>query len=141
MASNTPSTSSPVEKKAKRKILTVHQKILVIEDYEKGMSRGALMEKYSLKKTTLHDILKAKEKTKAIMLQLEGTSDSAKVCRKRKIEKESLDDAVYQWYVQERTEGVPVRGVDIQHATTCTPEILYTPEPPASLFDSEEEVE
>ena len=29
---------------------------------------------------------------------------------------ENLDEAVYKWYVQQRAEGLPVRGVDIQNA-------------------------
>ena len=38
------------------------QKLQVIEDSERGMSRVQLMVKYDLKKTTVHDILKAKDK-------------------------------------------------------------------------------
>ncbi|KAK8388013.1 hypothetical protein O3P69_020117 [Scylla paramamosain] len=46
----------------KRKNLSLAQKMEVIADSEKGMSRMQLMERYGLKKTTLHDILKAKDK-------------------------------------------------------------------------------
>ena len=96
--------------------LSVPEKIAVIEDHEKGMTRAQLMDKYGLKKTTVHDILKAREKTRGIMRTIESTKDKNKIFRKRKLDKENLDDAVFKWYTQERAEGVPVRGVDIQHA-------------------------
>lgn len=34
----------------------------------------------------------------------------------RKAQQESLDEAVYKWYIQERAKGVTVNGLDMQHA-------------------------
>ncbi|MPC81639.1 Tigger transposable element-derived protein 7 [Portunus trituberculatus] len=82
------------------------EKFEVISDYEKGMTRLQLMEKYGLKKTTIHDLLKSKDKEKK----------GKPVYRKRRLAQENLDEAVYKWYTQERAEGVAVRGIDIQHA-------------------------
>ena len=94
----------------------MQEKFKVIEDHENGMTRVQIMDKYNLKKTTVHDIIKAKEKTKNIIKNIECTRRSGKVYRHRKIPLENLDEAVYKWYTQERAEGVPIRGVDIQHA-------------------------
>ncbi|XP_063875713.1 tigger transposable element-derived protein 7-like isoform X4 [Scylla paramamosain] len=101
----------------KRKNLSLAQKMEVIADSEKGMSRMQLMERYGLKKTTLHDILKAKDKVREAVRQMDCVSKgAAKVFRTRKLPQENLEEAVYKWYAQQRAEGVPVRGVDIQHA-------------------------
>ncbi|QQP42192.1 Uncharacterized protein FKW44_016785 [Caligus rogercresseyi] len=77
------------------------------------------MVKYGLKKTTIHDLLKAKDKIKEAMKEIQASNTEkkgAQVYRKRKFDKGNLDEAVYKWYTQERAEGVPVRGIDIQHA-------------------------
>ena len=83
MASNADATPSPAAKKAKRMILSVSEKFKIIEDHEKGMTRAQLMDKYGLKKTTVYDILKAKDKIKEIMRTIEGTKESgSKVFRR-----------------------------------------------------------
>ena len=98
--------------------MSISEKFSVIQDHEGGMTRAQLMEKYGLKKTTIHDLLKAKDKVKEAMKEIEASNDKkdGQVYRKGKLAQENLDEAVYKWYTQERAEGVPVRGTDIQHA-------------------------
>ena len=115
MASRPPSTSPPTTK-AKRKILSLKEKLTIIEESEKGLKRFQIMEKYGIKKTTLHDILKTKDKVRASFAKLEQGQKGEKIFRVRKLPHEGLDDAVFKWYRQQRSEGVPVRGVDLQHA-------------------------
>ena len=68
MASRTPSPSSSKipcpssSGKAKRKILSINEKYGILQDYDKGMTRLQLMEKCGLKKTTIHDLIKSREK-------------------------------------------------------------------------------
>lgn len=119
MASKTPSPSLSPSGKGKRKILSISEKFEVIQDHERGMTRAQLMEKYSLKKTTIHNLLKAKEKVKKVMKGIETSTQKKKgkkVYRKRRLALENLIETVFKWYTQERAEGVPVRGIDIQHA-------------------------
>lgn len=43
----------------------------MICDLEKGLSRNQIKEKYGLKKKTMHDILKAKDKVREVMKRIE----------------------------------------------------------------------
>ena len=55
--------SKPSEK-AKRKTLSMGEKLKVIELYEKGATRALLMNQFDLKKSTLSDILRSRESDK-----------------------------------------------------------------------------
>lgn len=50
------------------------------------------------------------------MSKLESADKGMSLFRERKLPQEDLDKAVFKWYTQQRAEGVPVRGVDIQEA-------------------------
>ena len=102
--------------KIKRNILSLKRKLEVIEEHEHGKSRAELMEKYGLKKTTIHDILKAKDKIRESVKKLENGPKGAELFRLRKLPFEGLDEAVFQWYKQQRAKGVATRGLDIQYA-------------------------
>ena len=106
--------SKPSEK-AKRKTLSMGEKLKVIELYEKGATRALLMNQFDLKKSTLSDILRSRDRIREIVNKIEG-GKSEDVFRSRKLHHEGLDVAVYKWYVQQRAEGLPVRGLDIQNA-------------------------
>ena len=91
------------------------EKLKVIELYEKGTRRGELMTQFDLKRSTLHDILRSKDRIREVVKKVEG-GKAKEVFRSRKLHHENLDEAVYKWYVQQRAEGLPVRGLDIQNA-------------------------
>ena len=63
-ASAVPSTSS---RKGKRKSLSMGEKLKMIELYEKGTKRGDLMTQFDLKRSTLHDILRAKDRIREVV--------------------------------------------------------------------------
>lgn len=116
MASDDKAVSFASYAKGKRKILSMAEKLKVIEAHEKGVSRTQLMAQYDLKRSTLHDILKGKERVREVMKKIEGGRKGRDVYRSRKFEHENLDDAVYKQYMQERAKGLPVRSVDIKRA-------------------------
>ena len=55
--------------------MSISEKFSVIQDHERGMTRVQLMQKYDLKKTTIHDLLKAKDKVKETMKEIEASKD------------------------------------------------------------------
>ena len=116
MASNNKAMPSTSSGKRKYKILSVVDKLRVIEAHESGISRVQLMAQYDLKKTTLHDILKNKERTRKVMKTVESGKMGKNIYRARKLQHDNLDDTVYNWYTQKRAEDVSIRGIDIQHA-------------------------
>lgn len=46
---------------------------------------------------------------------METSKEDKEVYCKRHLPQESPNEAVYGWYTQERAEGVPVHGLDIQY--------------------------
>lgn len=92
------------------------EKLRVIEAHERGATRSELMTQYDLKKSTLHDILKAKEHLKAVVRRTEGVGMGGDAYRPRKLQHEILDDAVNEWCTRERAEGRLVSDQDTQHA-------------------------
>lgn len=116
MASKCSSQSSVPSRKRKMNILSLNTKLEIIEEHEHGKSRAALMEKYGLKKTSIHNILKAKEKTRKSVKMLECRHKGVELFRSKKLSMEGLDEAVFQWYKQQRAEGMPTKGLDIQQA-------------------------
>ena len=109
--------------KAPRKLVTlsVNQKLEHIRKLEAGASVKSVCEEYGVKKQTVSDIRKAKDKLLAFSLKyyvVEGRENSFVGGRKRmRVSKdENLKEAITKWFVQQRSCGVKVRGIAIQDA-------------------------
>ena len=109
--------------KAPRKLVTlsVNQKLEHIRKLEAGASVKSVCEEYGVKKQTVSDIRKAKDKLLTFSLKynvVEGRENSFVGGRKRmRVSKdENLEEAVTKWFVQQRSCGVKVRGIAIQDA-------------------------
>ena len=113
--------SSNINKSVKRKRvnLSVVKKLELIKDIEKGATVKSVCEKYGVKKQTVSDIRKNKEKLEKFAASYcidAASSKSGKVGNRKHMKtgkEESLDAAVMKWYVQERSNGVNVRGTEI----------------------------
>ncbi|KAF2366176.1 HTH CenpB-type DNA-binding domain [Trinorchestia longiramus] len=109
---------APVEKK-KRVNLSIGDKLELIKKLEGGVSVSRVCEIYGVKKQTVSDIRKAKDKlTKyAVKFNVESTKDKKGVVHARRHMKEpqseALEEAVFKWYVQQRSVNVNVRGVEL----------------------------
>ncbi|KAG7154915.1 Tigger transposable element-derived protein 7-like 30 [Homarus americanus] len=115
--------SSRGSKTPKRKYVTlsVNQKLELIRKLEAGASVSRVCDEYGVKKQTVWDIRKAKDKLIAFSLKynFDATSKSSSVgARKRmRVAKDTnLEEAVTKWFVQQRSCGNVVRGVEIQAA-------------------------
>ena len=110
--------------KRKRVNLSVVQKLELIENIENGASVGGVCEQYGVKKQTVSDIRKSKEKLMnfAASYCVDASSSKSGKVKTRKHMKtgkdKALDAAVMKWYVQERSSGVNVRGVKLLAAAT-----------------------
>lgn len=95
--------------------LTLKQKLEVIEKLESGVSVARLCEQYGIKKQTVSDIKKNKEKIKEFMLKCDG---GVSLPRKHmKPAREAVvEEAVLKWYTKRRSCGAPVRGTELKSA-------------------------
>lgn len=102
-----------VEKKRTR--LSIAEKVEVIKKLENGISAENICIEYGIKKQTVSDIKKTKENIKKHALKINDDD----LCNVRKVltsTNNNLDEAVFKWFLQMRSSGLPVRGIEIQHA-------------------------
>ncbi|XP_045473872.1 jerky protein homolog-like [Harmonia axyridis] len=96
--------------KRKKVVLTIEEKLQLIEEREKGHNIPFLANSHNIGLQTVRDILKQKDK----LLHFASRSDSLKGTMSRKTTKkpnfEELDNAVYEWFQQKRVEGHPISG-------------------------------
>ena len=110
--------------KCKRVNLCVMQKLEVIKKLEKDSSVPSVCEKYGFKKQTVSDIRKIKDKLMKYAASCcvdASSSKSGKVSNRKHMKTgkdQALDAVVMKWYVQERSSGVNVRGVNLLTAAT-----------------------
>jgi len=95
--------------KSKRKNLTLQDKIRVIEMREKGYSLNRVANEFSIGKSTVFDIVKQKHKLKDFIAERQREDCSSRK-KMRKSDDNSLDKAVYLWFIQERSKGTPISG-------------------------------
>ncbi|KAG7176917.1 Tigger transposable element-derived protein 7-like 5, partial [Homarus americanus] len=91
--------------------LSVDQKLELIRKLVTGASVSRVCDEYGVKKQTVLDIRKTKDKLIAFSLKynVDTTSKSSSVDT-------NLEEAVTKWFVQQRSCGNVVRGVEIQAA-------------------------
>lgn len=86
-----------MDKKRKRVVLSIHQKLEIIKKLESGQSARALSGEYGIGYTTVLDLSKQKEK----LLKFACSSDSVSGMKERKTMKKAtyddLDKALIVW--------------------------------------------
>ncbi|XP_028933999.1 jerky protein homolog-like [Ornithorhynchus anatinus] len=97
--------------KRKRVVLTIQEKLEIIEKLEKGGNTRQLSIMYGIGEQTVRDL----KKRKAQLLSYANSSGSATLLARRKSMKQStykeLDRAMLEWFNQQRAEGTPVSGI------------------------------
>jgi transposase-like protein len=107
--------------KRKRVHLTLTQKLQLIRKLEAGASVSSVCEEFGVKKQTVSDIRKSKDKLTSFALKfsVDKSPQSTPVGDRKHMRlgrDMNIENAVYKWYTQQRASGVNIRGVDIQSA-------------------------
>ena len=95
------------------------KKLELVKEIEKGATVKSVCEKYGVKRQTVSDIRKTKEKVEKFAASYcidAACSKSSKVGNKKHLKtgkEESLVAAVKKWYVQKRSNGFTIRGTEI----------------------------
>ncbi|XP_069672129.1 jerky protein homolog [Periplaneta americana] len=101
--------------KRKRNVLTLKQKLELLNEMDKGVSRTKLMEQYHVGSSTLYDI----KKQAKLLRQFVMKSESSKAVESRKTLHQSrcddLDRVLYDWFSLKRSEGACVSGPMLQN--------------------------
>ena len=96
----------------KRKVLTLEERVSVLDKIEKGQSCRSVAEELSVGKTQIQNIVKDKED---ILKQwAAGESSSKKYTKVRKTGYEEIDKVIWEWFARARAKNIPVTGRLIQ---------------------------
>ena len=98
------------DRKRKRVVLSIDSKLKVLNSVAKGVSYSEICEKYGIGKSTITTLRQNEAKIREFASTMESTcmSGSRKVMRLAK--DEQLDQALYLWFVQQRSVGMPISG-------------------------------
>ena len=96
--------------KCKRKVLTVDEKLKILELLDNNYSLAAIATKYDIGKSTVSDIKRDRQK----LLDFKKETLDMGMHHQPKMMKLGtsaiLDKAVYLWFKQKRMDGIPVTG-------------------------------
>lgn len=106
-----------MNKRGKYTTLNLEEKMKVLSRIEAGRSLKSVMDEFGISKSTFYDIKKNKKLILDFVLKQDMPLLGAEK-RKRTTGAKygDVDDAVYMWYQQKHSAGVPVRGVELQAA-------------------------
>ena len=98
--------------KRQRKVLTLADKVRVLEDVSQGMSNRAVAEKYKVGRTQINNIVLQKDK---IQLEFnEGKSANSKYLVARHLQYPDIDKGVWNFFCEARGKNIPVNGRMLQ---------------------------
>ncbi|KHJ40258.1 CENP-B DNA-binding domain protein [Trichuris suis] len=96
--------------KRKRVVLTLKDKIEIVEALNKGESGCSLAEKHGVGTSTVSDIKKKSESISRFSKGLMGGKGDPERKAMKKPLNEAVDQAVCLWYMQKRSIGQPISG-------------------------------
>ena len=98
-------------RKRKRVVLSLENKLCILDRLAKGEKATSIASEFGIGNSTVTDLKKNESRIRAFVSSMESLS----VCSKehkimRLADDEKLDEAVYLWYVQKRSQGIPITG-------------------------------
>lgn len=104
-----PTTSSGT--KRNRVVLSLEKKLEIIKELKKGATPTALSIRYDVPRQTISDLKKKADEIETFTSQMESVDSRARNRKTmKKAENDALDKALYLWFVQKRSEGIPLSG-------------------------------
>ena len=98
-------------RKHKRVVLSSENKLSILDRLAKGERATKIASEFGIGNSTVTDIKKNESSIRSFVSTMESLSVSSK---ERKImrlaDDEKVDEAVYLWYVQKRSQGIPITG-------------------------------
>ena len=96
--------------KRKRKVLSIEQKLEICRRLRGGASITALSKELDIGKSTICDIRRNEEKLTSFAIKMDCTEGSLKRKTMKLASDIKLDDALYLWFAQKRSQSVPISG-------------------------------
>ncbi|GBP73928.1 Jerky protein [Eumeta japonica] len=96
--------------KRKRVVLSLKDKINIIDSLKKGETGRKLADKYGVGTSTISDIKKNTDSILLYTCKLDSEDGSKHRKMMKKPKNELLEDALYCWFLQKRSTGQPISG-------------------------------
>jgi Tc5 transposase DNA-binding domain/CENP-B N-terminal DNA-binding domain len=100
--------------KRKRVTLTLQQKLDIVLKLEKGEKPNVIADLYRIGVSTVYDIKEQSSQLKTFSENSESSKALESRSKLRKIDFESFDQVLYDWFCLKRTAGVSITGPLIQ---------------------------
>nr|XP_033788001.1 jerky protein homolog isoform X2 [Geotrypetes seraphini] len=110
----TPSMPKQVPSKRKRVVLTLKQKMEICKRLAKGESRVVLMKEFNIGSSTIYDIKAQSQKIKEFYVKSGSDQSIEKRHTLHTPKMETLDQALYEWFLLKRSEGECISGSMLQ---------------------------
>ena len=107
-------SQAPPAKKRKRVVLSLAQKIRIIERLEEGEVADQLSKEYGVGASTISDMKKGKKKIRAFAEAQVSARSLVKRCTMKPCVDADLDKMLITWFKQQRSNGMPISGPLIQ---------------------------
>ena len=91
-------------------VLSIEQKLEICRRLRSGASVTALSKEMDVGKSTICDIKRNEEKLTSFAAKMDSTEGSLKRKTMKLASDTKLDDALYLWFAQKRSQGVPISG-------------------------------
>ncbi|XP_056637679.1 jerky protein homolog-like [Diorhabda sublineata] len=96
--------------KRKRVVLSLADKLKIIEQLDKGVTGKKLSEIYGVGQATICDIKNSKSTLLNFVSVLENEDGSSSRKTMKTATNKNLEDAVFKWFLQQRSMGNPISG-------------------------------
>lgn len=96
--------------KRKRVVLTIEDKLNILEQLERGVSGAILSRQYGVGTSTISDIKKQSQAIKDYASKLDSQDGSSKRKTMKLAENQELESAMYAWFIHMRSQGQPING-------------------------------
>ena len=97
-------------KKRKRVVLTLEDKLAILDQLKAGPTQEKLAKQFGIGRSTVHD-LKNEHKLRSFASTMESMAMNKKGRKTMRLaDDEKLDEALYLWFVQKRSQDMPVSG-------------------------------
>ena len=96
--------------KRKRTVLSIETKLEICKRLKKGATVTAVSGEFDLGKSTISDIKRNEGKLTSYAAEMDSTAGSLSRKTMKKAKDSKLDDALYLWFAQKRSQGIPISG-------------------------------
>ena len=101
-------TNNQAVHKQKRTVLSIGDKLKICKKLKEGTTPTLLAREYELGKSTISDIKRNEHTLKEYALKLDSTDGSNSQKTLKELRKKLLDKALYIWFTQKQSQGVPI---------------------------------